>query len=113
MTAPSPVSDFLSNINEQLVNAATLMSKSEPRQQIFKAIYKGQKQEKSVREIMSATGLTQIRVLNEAKKLGPLVEKVRSGFRKRKDLASHYKKILEFARSKKSVKVYPLSFRQK
>jgi len=107
MTAPSSVSDFLSNVNDQLVNAAKLMCKSTARQQVFEAIYKGQKQEKSVRDIMHVTGLTQIRVLNVAKKLGPLVEKVPNGFRKRRDLADHYKKILVFARSKKKRESVP------
>jgi hypothetical protein len=101
------VSDILSNLNDQLVNAANLMSGSKPRRSIFEAIYKGQKQEKSVQHIMKVTGLTQIRVLNEAKKLGPLVEKVRNGFRKRKELASHYKKILYYARHKRKRESVP------
>src|SRR5688572_23285143 len=110
MTAPLSVSDFLSNASEQMVNGANLMSRSKPRQKIFEAIYKGQKQEKSVNEIMAKTGLTYIRVLNEAKKLGQLVEKVRNGFRKRKELASHYKKILSYARNKKKRESVPTKF---
>lgn len=100
MSNPVHVSDFPSNMHDQMVNGANLMSRSKPRQDIFEAIYKGQKQLKSVKEIMGVTGLTQIRVLNEAKKLGFLVEKVPNGYRKRKELASHYKKILSYARNK-------------
>jgi hypothetical protein len=106
MASPVSVSDFLSNLNDQVVNAAKLMHRSKPRQRVFETIYKGQKQEKSVEEIMGATGLNQIRVLDEGKKLGPLVEKVSKGFRKRRDLAPHYKRILAYARDpKKAAKV--------
>jgi hypothetical protein len=107
MTSPLPVSDILSNLNDQVVNSARLMSGANQRQSIFEAIYRGQKQEKTVREIMQATGLSQIRVLNEAKKLGPLVEKVRLGFRKKKELAPHYKKILVLARNKRKLDNVP------
>jgi hypothetical protein len=99
MSATTPVSDFLSNLNDQVVNGARLIGRSKARQAIFEAIYQGQKQEKSVREIMKATRLSQIHVLNEAKKLGPLVEKVSNGFRKRSEYASHYKKMLSYARN--------------
>ncbi|MDQ2680163.1 MAG: hypothetical protein M3Y21_03950, partial [Candidatus Eremiobacteraeota bacterium] len=93
-------------MNDQVVNAAKLMQRSKPRQKVFETIYKGQRQEKSVQEITAATKLSQIRVLNEGKKLWPLVEKVSKGFRKRKELAPHYRKILAYARDpKKAAKV--------
>src|ERR1700733_12438864 len=101
------VSDLLSNLNDQVVNSARLMGRSRDRQNIFHAVYKGQKQEKSVQEIMASTGLSQIRVLNEGRKLGPLLEKVRGGFRKKRDLAPHYKKILRLARSPKQLASVP------
>jgi hypothetical protein len=107
MNAMVPVSDLLSNLSDQVVNSAKLMTGAKQRQAIFEAIYKGQKQEKSVREIMEITGLTQIRVLNEGKKLGPLVEKVKGGFRKKKELAPHYKKILSLERDKKKLEKVP------
>lgn len=107
MAGTLSVSDFLSNVNDQVVNGAKLMRHSKPRQNVFEAIYKGQKQEKSVQDIMAITGLTQIRVLNEAKKLGPLVEKVSRGFRKKKDLASHYRKILACARDGRKLEKIP------
>lgn len=107
MSATLPVSDLLSNLNDQVVNSAKLMAGANQRQSIFEAIYRGQKQEKSVREIMTFTGLSQIRVLNEAKKLGPLVEKVKGGFRKRRELAPHYKKILLLARNKRKLNEVP------
>jgi hypothetical protein len=83
------------------------MERSKQRQSIFDAVYRGQKQEKSVQEIMATTGLAQIRVLNEGKKLGPLLEKVRGGFRKKKELAPHYKKILTLARNPKKLVAVP------
>ncbi len=107
MAAHVPVTDLLSNLPDQVVNSAKLMAGAKQRQSVFEAIYKGQKQEKTVREIMDITGLTQIRILNEGKKLGPLVEKVSKGFRKKKELAPHYKKILSLARDKKKLNKVP------
>lgn len=107
MSGTVPVSDLLSNLNDQVVNSAKLMTKSPQRQHIFEAVYKGQKQEKTVQEIMRVTGLSQIRVLNEGKKLGPVLEKVRGAFRKKKELATHYKKILALARSPKKLAAVP------
>jgi hypothetical protein len=101
------VSDLLSNLNDQVVNSARLMGRSRGRQGIFDAVYKGQKQEKTVQEIMASTGLSQIRVLNEGKKLGPLLEKVRGGFRKKRELAPHYKKILALARNPRKMAAVP------
>lgn len=107
MIATTHVTDFLSNLNDQLVNSAKLMYRAPQRQSIFEAVYKGQKQEKSIREIMAITGLSQVRVLTEGKKLGPLVEKVKGGYRKKKELASHYRKILSLARDKKKLERVP------
>jgi hypothetical protein len=107
MSGTVPVSDLLSNLNDQVVNSARLMAGAHQRQSIFEAIYKGQKQEKTVREIMAATGLSQIRVLNEAKKLGPLVEKIKGGFRKKSELSPHYRKILLLARNKRKLDDVP------
>ena len=101
MTQATRVSDFLSNVNDQIVNAATLIGRSKQRQKVFEAVYKGQKQIKSVKEIMSTTNMSYGHVLNEAKKLGPLLEKVgRGDFRKQKDLAPSYRRILAYARDK-------------
>lgn len=107
MSGTVSVSDILSNLNDQVVNSARLMAGANQRQSIFEAIYKGQKQEKTVRELMAVTGLSQIRVLNEAKKLGPLVDKIKGGFRKKKELAPHYKKILLLARNKRKLEDVP------
>ena len=107
MSGSIPVSDLLSNLPDQVVNSAKLMNKSPQRQSIFEAIYKGQRQEKSVREIMKVTGLSQIRVLNEGKKLDLLVVKVPKGFRKKKELATHYKKILALDKDKKKLDRVP------
>lgn len=104
------VSDFLSNVNDQIVNAAKIVGKSKKRQEVFEAIYKGQQQRKTVQEIMAATGMSHGHVLTEAKKLGPLVEKDGSGFRKQKDLATSYKKILAYARDKKKRDKVPTKF---
>ena len=107
MSKTTAVSDLLSNLNDQVVNSARLMAGAKQRQSVFEAIYKGQKQEKTVREIMTITGLSQIRVLNEGQKLGPLVEKIKGGFRKKNELAPHYKKILTLAKDKKKINEVP------
>ena len=101
MSGSVSVSDLLSNLSDQVVNAANILSRSPDRQKVFEAIYKGQKQEKTVQEIMKITGLSQIRVLNHGQKLGLLVVKVSGAFRKKKELTTHYKKILTLARDKK------------
>jgi hypothetical protein len=56
---------------------------------------------------MTVTGISQVGVLNEGKRLGPLVEKVKGGFRKRKELAPHYKKILSLARDSRKLNDVP------
>jgi hypothetical protein len=99
--SPIPVSDLLSNLNDQLVSAARILGRSKHRQKIFKFIYYGPKQIKTVEEIMEETGLSQIHVLNEGGKMaGLLIEKVPGGYKKKKDFASRYKMILSMAKDK-------------
>lgn len=107
MSGSISVSDLLSNLNDQVVNGAKILSRSPDRQKVFEAIYKGQKQEKTVQEIMRTTGLSQIRVLNHGQKLGLLVVKVPGAFRKKKELTTHYKRMLTLARDKKKLDRVP------
>lgn len=95
---PVPVSDFLSNFNDQLVTAARILGRSKHRQDIFRFVYRGPKQVKSVGEIMNATGLRQTHVLKEGGRMaGLLLEKVPGGYRKKKEFAAWYLKILAMA----------------
>jgi hypothetical protein len=102
MYRSQPVTDFLSNFNDQMVNAAHIVGRSEHRQAIFEKIYRGPKQIKTIQEIMGSTGLTQVHVLKEGGKMaGLLIDKVPGGYKKKKEFATRYRDILAMARSKK------------
>lgn len=64
---PSPVVDFGSNKQEQIVHAAEVIGGSIHRQKVFKAIYSGKQKIKSVVSLMKATGLGRIAVLHAGK----------------------------------------------
>jgi hypothetical protein len=103
-SSPIPVSDFLSNLNDQLVSAARILGRSKHRQNIFTVIYYGPKQIKTIEEIMAKTGLSQTHVLTEGGKMaGLLIEKVQGGYKKKKDFSTRYKDILAMARDKKKL----------
>lgn len=106
--SPVPVSDLLSNWNDQMATAAKILGRSKHRQAVFETIYRGQKQIKTVKEIMRETGLSQVHVLNEGGKMdGLLVEKVPGGYRKKKDFATRYLQILRLARDPRKLKALP------
>ena len=106
--SPVPVSDLLSNLNDQLVTAARILGRSKHRQAIFEYIYYGPKQVKTIQEIMNKTGLTQGHVLTEGGKMaGLLVEKLPGGYKKKRDFATRYKQILSMARDKKKLERVP------
>jgi DNA-binding Lrp family transcriptional regulator len=63
------VSDTLSNVDENIVNAAKIVGKSKHRQGIFERVYFGKKHFKTVKEIAKALGITEKHVLTVAKKL--------------------------------------------
>jgi hypothetical protein len=103
-----PVSDFLSNVNDQLAAAARILGRSKHRQAVFETIYRGQKQIKTIQEIMAKTHLSQTHVLKEGGKMaGLLVEKVPGGYRKKNEFATRYKTILAMARDKKKLDSLP------
>jgi hypothetical protein len=108
--APSPllVTDPLSNWNDQIVTAARMLGRSKHRQSVFETVYRGQKQVKSIKEIMAATGLSQTHVLKEGGTLdGLLLVKVPKGYRKKKEFARRYQQILALARNKKKLESMP------
>ena len=107
-TGPQSVSDFLSNVNDQLAAAAKIVGRSKHRQAIFEIIYRGPKQTKTIEEIRGKTHLSQTHVLKEGGKMaGTLIEKVPGGYKKRKEFATRYKEILSLARNKKKLANLP------
>lgn len=57
------------NLNDNIANAAKLISKSKDRRAVFQAIYFGRKTWKSASELARATGLKRKRVVEEAKRI--------------------------------------------
>jgi hypothetical protein len=91
------VADFRANPNENIVHAATVIGRSEARRAVFEAIYRGKKKEKTVDDLMAATNLSHVRVLQEGGKLAAngLVEQTSVGGRtayRKYDFYSHNKR---------------------
>jgi hypothetical protein len=99
------VSDTLSNVDENIVNAAKIVGKSSQRQGIFERVYFGQKQFKTVKDVAKALGLTEKHVLTVGKKLVDngiiTAKKVVGGtaYGKVTFCAAHKNRILGYARS--------------
>ncbi len=105
---PLPVSDVLSNLNDQLATAARIVGRSKHRQAIFRIVYHGPKQIKTIKEIALAVGISEMHVLKEGGKMaGLLLEKVPNGYKKKKEFATRYKTILTMARDKKKLDRLP------
>ena len=99
--SPVPVSDFLSNHGDQLVNAAEIIGRSADRQKVFQAVYKDKTQIKTIEFLNEVTGLSNVRILQEGAKMCPmLMEKVQGGYKKKNEFSTRYKKILALARDK-------------
>ncbi len=90
------VSDIRANLNENLTHAAKIIGRSKDRRAVYDAIYFGKKRIKTVSDIVNATGLKRIRVLQEGRKLSGnnLVEQTKKDgdtAYKKYDLFSHHK----------------------
>ena len=106
--SPLPVSDLLSNHNDQLATAARLLGKSQVRIKIFEAVYKGKKEIKSIDEIKASTGFSQIHILKEGGKLaGLLFEKVPKGYKKIKLFSPRYTEIIKLAKNRTKLETLP------
>ena len=109
---PVHVTDRLSNYNDQLCTAAECLGRSKIRQKIFKAIYTGKKQTKTIEEIANIVGCTQIHVLKEGGKLaGLLFIKVRNGYKKMNQFSTIYLKIIKLAQNPKKLDKIPTKTR--
>lgn len=104
---PISVTDLRSNLNDQIANAANAIGRSEQRRKVFRAIYRGKKQIKTVREISQETGLNQIQVLKAGGQLRDFVEKGKASYKKDPSFAQHYRKILALAGNQKKLKNFP------
>jgi hypothetical protein len=113
MPAPASVRDFGSNRSENIENAATAVGRGKARQKVFQYIYKSKARFKPVSEIMRATGMSRVRVLQEADRLfhHHVVEKGKvdgeTAFRKDGPLSQYKSRILKMARDPKVAKKYP------
>jgi hypothetical protein len=107
------VSDVRSNPQDQIAHAARVIGKSRQRRKVFAAIYKGQKRFKTVDELIEATGLNQIRVLQEGGKLAgnflviPIKVKGRTAYKKDSFYSLHKKEILRLAGDKAALNEFP------
>lgn len=79
----SKVADVRANANENIVRAAQVIGRSKARRAVFEEIYRGKKKVKTVDDLMQATGLGRVPVLNEGKKLAGngIVTQVKAGGR--------------------------------
>jgi hypothetical protein len=88
---------------EYIQTAASAVGKGVSRQKVFKAIYAGKRPAKTVRQLMEATGLSRVRVLQEGGKLAAheVVEQEKfdgeTAYRKKPFIQQHKGKILGLA----------------
>lgn len=93
------VADVRGNLNETILHAVKIIGRSKARRDVFEEIYRGKKKEKSVSDLMKATGLDRVRVLQEGRKLAAngVVEQVRV------DGETAYKKYDAYSQHKRAV----------
>lgn len=102
------VTDIRSNGADQIVFAARVIGRSEPRKKIFLAIYKGTKT-KSVSELMELTKMSRIKVLQQTGKLSSnhIIKQERTGketkFTRYPYYMQHKNKILKLAGNEKAI----------
>jgi hypothetical protein len=113
------VSDARSNANDQIAHAANALRSSARRKKVFVEIYRGKKKAKTVAELMSATKLTQVAVLQEGGKLAGLhiVNQIKidgkTAYEKDVFIATNKNKILTLSNNPKKLKEYPTKYNQK
>lgn len=111
--------DIRSSPNEQIVHAARVLGRSEARHKVFKEIHRGKRRVKTVTEIVSRTGLSRMRVLQEARKLynNRIVKqrKVNGELAYERDdfYFQNKKKILRLASNKRALEKYPTKWTPK
>ncbi len=107
------VTDARSNLNDQIYHAANVLGKSDDRKRVFLAIYSGKKRMKTVKEIMQVTGMSNIRVLQEGKRLAAnqIIQVIKVGrqtaYVKDQFLKEHRSKILSCAGNSEKLSRFP------
>jgi hypothetical protein len=110
---PTKVSDIRANLNENIRHAANAIGKSNARRKVFEEVYRGKQAVKTVEEISKATGLTRMRVLQEAKVLvgNQVIEQTKkdgdTAYRKDEAYSPHKKRILALVADPKKAAKYP------
>lgn len=110
---PIEVSDKMSNLNDQIVNAAKVIGRSKDRRKAFEEVYRGKRIAKTKAELLVSTGLGEVRLLQVLKELKAheMVERTKiDGETAFKKIAfySHYKtKILRYAGNSKALARIP------
>ncbi len=116
---PTAVSDARSHSNDQIAHAANSLRSSPRRMKVFAEIYRGKKKAKTVAELMKATKLTQVAVLQDGGKLAGLhiVNQIKiegkTAYEKDTFIATNKNKILALARNPKKLKEFPTKYNQK
>lgn len=107
------VADVRANLNETIRHAAKIIGRSKARLAVFDAIYRGKKKVKTVNDVMEATGLGRVRVLQEAGKLAGngIVEKVKvdgqTAYKKYEAYSQHKNVVLDLVAHPERNERYP------
>jgi hypothetical protein len=107
------VADVRANLNENIRHAARIIGKSKDRLKVFEAIYRGKKRTKTVDDLIQATRLSHVRVLQEAGKLAGngIVDQVRlnqrNAYRKDPTFTHHKQSIVDLCKNPAKRTRYP------
>ncbi len=107
------VADIRANKNENITHAAEVIGRSKVRRIVFEAIYKGKSLIKTVSEIMRATSLNQVQVLQQGAILNAnqLVEKIKvskeTGYKKIAFFSNYKSRILRIVDNPKLANKLP------
>lgn len=104
-----PVSDSLSNRNDQIENVVRVLGRSKRRINVFKAIYNKKNKIKTTEEIHKITGISLIAILDEGRKLSHegIVKQIKVGgkiaFTKVNFIKSNRDQILSYVKNPKKL----------
>ena len=113
MAGPAHVTDCRSNPKDQIAHAAEIIGRSDHERDVFKYIYRGQKQHKKVSEIAKTLKLPRTRALDAGKALADngIVTRVKidgeTAYGKDPFYRQHRSKILSLVKNSKKLKAYP------
>lgn len=107
------VTDSLSNASDQIARAATIIGRSKDKAAVFRAVYHGKKKDKTVEDVVTATGMSRKRVLEDAAKLanqhlfGKRRENGEILYERESFIAANKAQILRLAGNKAKLKKFP------